>query len=176
MEGGHIGAADGILLQQVVDQPGRGVAAKIFGYREEAVVAPGRRHHQMAALHRDGHGFFHHYVQPQIQRLAHYRVVYARIHDDVHGVQIGDLVFHFLQIGKNFGPLAQELLGFIGSQLGVIAPDIAYGGQFDVVERRFVQFCQAVQMPGAHAAATHQGRSYLVHFISSQVKICINLQ
>ena len=51
---------------------------------------------------------------------------------------------HGFQIGEHRGPLAHEFFGFGGRQLGVVAPDVAYGDELYVVKRGFGEGSQAV--------------------------------
>ena len=85
VEDRHVGAANGPLLQQVMHQPRRGIAAVIFRHRQDALVALGGLNHLLAALDGNGHGLFHHYVQPQIERLADHGVMHRWVHHDIYG-------------------------------------------------------------------------------------------
>ena len=105
-------------------------------------------------------------MQPQIQRLAHDTVVYGGIGHHIHGRQFGHPAGHFLQLGEDLGPDTHKLLGFSRGQLGIVAADIAHRGQLDIAEGTLTQFPQAVEMPRAHAAATHQSKPDLVHYSS----------
>ena len=83
-------------------------------------------------------------MQPQIERLADHGVMHRRVHNDIHGHEVGDFAVHGFEVGEYRGPRAYELFGFCGRQLGVVAPDVAYGDQLYIVKRGFGECCQAV--------------------------------
>ena len=55
----HIGRADGTGVEQVAHDAGRGVAAEIFSYGDNALVARGCVEDLLAGSHCDGQRLFH---------------------------------------------------------------------------------------------------------------------
>src|SRR5581483_5481913 len=76
---------------------------------------------------------------------------------DVGGLKLGQVADHLGDIGEDARSGAQQLLGLVGEQVGLLRLQVAGGDQLHVALRRAVECSHAAQVAAAHAAAADGG-------------------
>jgi hypothetical protein len=96
-------------------------------------------------------------VQPGLQASDRDRVVVAGLDGDVGGLEVGHLAHHGLEVGEDLRAGAEQLLGLIGVQLGLLLLEVAAGDQLHVALAALVERGRAAQVAPPHPAAANRG-------------------